>query len=194
MNNNEQQKEGEMMLSLVKTTHHGIKCNKCGKEPIIGFRFKCSVCNYNLCEGCEQKNTQTQEHKHNFIKMRNEEKNEEKKINPKKENAKEEKKLNNNIPNIDNKNKEKQPNKNIPDQKPKENQPNKNEPNKGEKVKNKNEEKVSNANAKQLEDERVVNFRKEFGLDIKDYSTEKLLEILKKHNFDFNKAFTSLFN
>ena len=182
--NNEQQKEGEIIFSLVKTTHHGIKCNKCGKEPIIGFRFKCSVCNYNLCEGCENKNSETQEHKHNFIKMRNEEKNEEKNekkiINPKKENAKEEKKINNNIPNIDIKNKE--------------NQLNKNEPDKDEKNKNKNEDKVSNANAQLLEDERIVKFRKEFFLDIKDYSTQVLLEALKKNKFDYSKAFESLFN
>ena len=160
---------------MVKTTHHGIKCNKCGREPIIGFRFKCSVCNYNLCSDCEIKNSETKEHKHNFIKMRKEEKTEEKNIN-----QKEEKKPNNNILNKDDKKKENQQNKNVP--------------NKGEKMKNENKEKVSNANPQKTEDERVVNFRKEYQLNIKDYSNEKLLDTLKKHNFDSSKAFASLFN
>ena len=67
--------QGDMSFSLVKTTHHGIKCNKCGKEPIIGYRYKCTVCNnFNLCDECESQNSETEEHKHNFIKMRNEEK------------------------------------------------------------------------------------------------------------------------
>lgn len=69
------QNEGNIIFSAVKTTHHGIKCNKCGKNPIIGYRYKCSICkNYNLCENCEEKNYETEEHSHNFIKMRNEEK------------------------------------------------------------------------------------------------------------------------
>ena len=69
------QKEGEINISFVKTTHNGIKCNKCGIEPIVGYRYKCSICkNYNLCQKCELKNDETGEHNHDFIKMRNEEK------------------------------------------------------------------------------------------------------------------------
>ena len=69
------QKEGEINVSFVKTTHHGIKCNKCGIEPIVGYRYKCPICkNYNLCQNCELKNAETGEHQHDFIKMRNEEK------------------------------------------------------------------------------------------------------------------------
>jgi len=31
--------------------HEGIKCQKCFQEPIIGYRYKCSVCNdYDLCQ------------------------------------------------------------------------------------------------------------------------------------------------
>ena len=78
MMNNSQQNEGELNFSTVKTIHHGIKCEKCGNNPIIGYRYKCSVCNnYNLCDKCEEKNAENQEHKHNFIKIRNEEKIEE---------------------------------------------------------------------------------------------------------------------
>ena len=69
------QKEEEMHFPLVKTTHLGIKCNKCGMNPIIGYRYKCPICkNYNLCQNCEEKNSETGEHPHDFIKMRNEEK------------------------------------------------------------------------------------------------------------------------
>jgi hypothetical protein len=100
MMSNIQQKEGEMVFSVVKVTHHGIKCEKCGKEPIIGYRYKCAVCpKFNLCEACELKNSETQEHKHDFIKMRHEEKNIEvkegkkaKEVKPKKENQKKENK------------------------------------------------------------------------------------------------------
>jgi hypothetical protein len=59
----------------VKTVHQGIKCNKCGMDPIIGYRYKCPICqNYNLCQNCEENNSQTGEHQHDFIKMRNQEK------------------------------------------------------------------------------------------------------------------------
>ena len=68
------QKDGECNISLVKTVHKGIVCKKCGMNPIIGYRYKCSICkDFNLCEKCEEKNYETQEHKHDFIKMRNEE-------------------------------------------------------------------------------------------------------------------------
>ena len=39
------------------------------------FRYKCSKCeNYNLCEKCEEKNENMQNHSHYFIKINNEEK------------------------------------------------------------------------------------------------------------------------
>ena len=87
------QKEGELInISAVKTTHHGIACRKCGMDPIIGYRYKCSVCDYDLCEACEENNYETQEHPHNFIKMRNEEKKQEKKEDKKKEKKEDKKK------------------------------------------------------------------------------------------------------
>ena len=65
----------EYNISLVKTTHRGIVCKKCGMNPIVGYRYKCSICkDYNLCEKCEEQNFENQEHLHDFIKMRNEEK------------------------------------------------------------------------------------------------------------------------
>ena len=61
--------------TICKTVHNNIKCEYCFMEPIVGFRYKCSICqNYNLCEKCEEKNEETQNHSHDFIKIRNEEK------------------------------------------------------------------------------------------------------------------------
>jgi hypothetical protein len=82
---NPEEKEEEIVFSMVKVPHHGIKCDKCGINPIIGYRYKCSVCNnYNLCENCEMKNYETKEHQHNFIKIRKEEKKVKKEVKPKK--------------------------------------------------------------------------------------------------------------
>ena len=52
--------------------HQGIKCEKCQKMPIIGHRYKCPKClNYNLCEECEENNSETNFHPHlNFILYR----------------------------------------------------------------------------------------------------------------------------
>ena len=53
--------------------HQGIKCERCQTLPIIGHRYKCPKClNYNLCEECEQLNSETEFHPHkNFILIRN---------------------------------------------------------------------------------------------------------------------------
>ena len=35
--------------------HKGIRCDGCGLHPIVGWRFKCTICDdYNLCENCEE--------------------------------------------------------------------------------------------------------------------------------------------
>jgi hypothetical protein len=74
-----QKEGGEILFSNIKVTHHGIKCDKCGVNPIVGYRYKCTICKkFNLCQMCEEKNSESQEHKHNFIKMRAEEKKNEK--------------------------------------------------------------------------------------------------------------------
>ena len=60
-------------IKIYKDIHHGFKCEKCFKEPIEGIRYNCSVCsNYNLCNECEEKNSLSNEHPHNFIKIRKE--------------------------------------------------------------------------------------------------------------------------
>jgi len=58
-----------------KSVHNGIKCKRCFLEPIIGYRYKCSICkNYNLCQKCEEKNEISEEHPHYFIKIAKEKK------------------------------------------------------------------------------------------------------------------------
>jgi hypothetical protein len=49
--------------------HHGIICDMCNKGPIVGARYKCTVCeDYDLCAKCEA----TAQHppQHPLIKMR----------------------------------------------------------------------------------------------------------------------------
>ena len=66
-----QQSKNIMNSSLM--LHQGIKCEKCQTLPIIGHRYKCPKClNYNLCEECEQLNSEIEFHPHkNFILIRN---------------------------------------------------------------------------------------------------------------------------
>ena len=66
---------------ICNTIHNGIKCEKCFQELIIGCRYKSSECNnYNLCEKCKEKNSISEEHVDNFIKIREEQKNDNKSI------------------------------------------------------------------------------------------------------------------
>ena len=47
---------------------HRVKCNGCGKYPIIGSRFKCAVCEgFDYCEECEHK--LSEKHNHPFLKI-----------------------------------------------------------------------------------------------------------------------------
>ena len=68
------QNQKQNNINKCNTVHNGIKCNKCFKSPIVGYRYKCSICStYNLCDECEEKNSQTEDHPHAFIKLRKEE-------------------------------------------------------------------------------------------------------------------------
>ena len=68
---NYQQQSSIMNSSLM--IHNGIKCEKCQTLPLMGHRYKCPKClNYNLCEECEQLNSEIEFHPHkNFILIRN---------------------------------------------------------------------------------------------------------------------------
>ena len=65
-----QQRSNVINSSLM--IHNGIKCERCQKFPFIGHRYKCPRClNYNLCEECEQLNSEIEFHPHkDFILIR----------------------------------------------------------------------------------------------------------------------------
>ena len=63
----------QMILKQEKYEHKDIKCEKCLMDPIIGIRYKCLECeDYNLCEKCEEENSNNNFHdiEHNFIIIR----------------------------------------------------------------------------------------------------------------------------
>ena len=48
--------------------HSKIMCDGCGMLPILGWRYKCSICDdFNLCENCEERIGR--KHNHPFIKI-----------------------------------------------------------------------------------------------------------------------------
>ena len=59
------------MNELNNYKHFNIKCKKCGKNPIKGLLYKCSICkDYCLCDKCEQINYLENTHPHYFLKIR----------------------------------------------------------------------------------------------------------------------------
>lgn len=49
--------------------HLGVTCDVCNKSPVVGTRYKCTVCdNFDLCETCEQTDVHPVDHP--LIKMR----------------------------------------------------------------------------------------------------------------------------
>ena len=65
--------ESKISMSICNTIHNGIECNNCNKNPIQGIRYKCLICdNYNLCESCEELNSENNFHNpnHDFLRMR----------------------------------------------------------------------------------------------------------------------------
>jgi len=50
-------------------SHPGVYCDHCGMFPIIGHRFKCTICaDYDLCSECEQEGVHC--HDHPMLKLR----------------------------------------------------------------------------------------------------------------------------
>jgi hypothetical protein len=67
---------GNLNMSICQTVHHGIKCQQCFEDPIVGYRYKCSECKeFNLCQNCEEMNSNSGQHPHDFIKIRKEQNN-----------------------------------------------------------------------------------------------------------------------
>lgn len=63
------QKEEKTKISTNLNEHSRITCDGCQMYPLIGNRYKCSVCyDYDLCESCENKIGDS--HGHCFIKIR----------------------------------------------------------------------------------------------------------------------------
>ena len=51
-----------------KPIHHMYSCDGCGMSPIVGNRYKCSVCdNFDYCEKCEA--IYKNQHNHQFLKV-----------------------------------------------------------------------------------------------------------------------------
>ena len=51
-----------------KPIHHQYSCDGCGMNPIVGIRYKCSICdNFDYCESCEEMHKN--EHNHPFFKV-----------------------------------------------------------------------------------------------------------------------------
>lgn len=54
-------------IESFKIVHYNVKCKGCGKKPILGVRYRCSVCsNFNYCQICEQEHY----HIHPFLKYK----------------------------------------------------------------------------------------------------------------------------
>ena len=53
----------------INAVHYGVQCDHCLMSPIIGPRFKCSVCpDFDLCQQCEQRGVDAHDPTHNLLK------------------------------------------------------------------------------------------------------------------------------
>mmetsp|Transcript_9785 Transcript_9785/g.16474 ORF Transcript_9785/g.16474 Transcript_9785/m.16474 type:complete len:99 (+) Transcript_9785:651-947(+) len=51
-----------------KVVHPRVACDGCNMDPILGVRYKCSVCkDFDFCQDCEEK----RQHSHPFLKIYN---------------------------------------------------------------------------------------------------------------------------
>lgn len=47
--------------------HSHVECDGCGINPILGVRYKCSVCkDFDYCQACEE----SKDHPHAFLKIK----------------------------------------------------------------------------------------------------------------------------
>lgn len=59
----------EVQIPQEEVVHHGVTCDGCRVSPIRGIRYKCTECHdFDYCSVCEEVNSAT--HKHTFLKMR----------------------------------------------------------------------------------------------------------------------------
>ncbi|EER13520.1 hypothetical protein Pmar_PMAR000107 [Perkinsus marinus ATCC 50983] len=50
-----------------QVTHYGVECDGCGVNPIVGPRFKCQVCDYDLCGECYPNKSTIHAESHDFV-------------------------------------------------------------------------------------------------------------------------------
>ena len=61
--------KNEKLEDEIEAIHKNVRCDGCQKYPIIGIRYKCTIChNFDYCEDCEKKFNE--EHNHPFLKIR----------------------------------------------------------------------------------------------------------------------------
>ena len=71
--NEYKRKYNELICNSNKNAQNEIKYEKCFEEPIIGYRYKCPLCNnYNLCQKCQEKNENSEESSNNFTQNKKE--------------------------------------------------------------------------------------------------------------------------
>jgi len=68
----EKYKKGNLEQSMFSTSnviHSRVRCDGCGVNPIVGNRYKCTICeDFDYCDACEEINSEN--HKHPFLKIR----------------------------------------------------------------------------------------------------------------------------
>jgi len=65
-------KKSQINSSMMNSTiiHPNVRCDGCATCPVIGNRYKCTICdNFDYCESCEEKKN-SEIHKHPFLKIR----------------------------------------------------------------------------------------------------------------------------
>jgi len=64
---NQTQTQKQEQSQVQPSVHNHVRCDGCDMAPLIGTRYKCSICpDFDYCEGCEQE----KEHPHAFIKIK----------------------------------------------------------------------------------------------------------------------------
>jgi sequestosome 1 len=64
----EEMAKEESKEPLGQVVHQGVECDGCQVSPIVGHRYKCSVCqDFDFCSNCEEKI----DHLHPFLKIKN---------------------------------------------------------------------------------------------------------------------------
>lgn len=60
-------KENPKIDNREEVIHEHVTCDGCGMKPIVGIRYKCSICpDFDYCSTCEQ----NIDHVHPFLKIK----------------------------------------------------------------------------------------------------------------------------